>query len=252
MSTLLGTTESIDRVIGALIETGQAPGDNGALVDIGDFAVPSRAALLLERAACAVGADAMVEIGLGSALSTLSICRGRLKAGPLRAGSFHVIDPHQFLAANIGLEAIKRAGVERFISFHSTCSHVALPRLLEAKTRVQFAFIDGMHQLDFVILELFYLDQMLDIGGVVAIHDMWMPGLQHCVSYWLANRAYRPVTLHGSELFDRACDSDKRGCGAPETRPPYFRLHVQPFVHQSILLMRKVDNDRRPWDFFAG
>ena len=251
MSALRATIESIDHVVGALTRTQRAEGDDGVLVDIGDFAVPAEAALLLERIAYAARADTMIEIGVASALSTLSICRGRLKAGPLRARSFHVMDPYLSRVANIGVHAIERAGVEPLIVLHPVPAHVALPRLLETRTRVQFAFIDGMHQLDYVLLELFYLDQMLDLGGVIAIHDMWMPGLQHCVSYWLANRAYRPVTIHGDAMTDQACESDHRGCGAPERQPPYFRRNIEAFVDRSVLLVQKMDHDSRQWNFFA-
>ena len=39
-------------------------------------------------------------------------------------------------------------------------------------------------------------DKKLEIGGVVAFHDLWMPSLQKLVRYILANRnyeIYRPI-----------------------------------------------------------
>ena len=115
---------------------------------------------------------------------------------------------------------------------------------------MQFAFIDGNHHLDYALLDLFYLDLMLDVGSVVALHDMWMPALQHVVSFWEANRAYEAVTVGAGELANRPCASVKRGCGDPDRRPAYFREHIEPYVDQSVLLLRKLDDDRRAWDEF--
>lgn len=97
-------------VIRGLTETRRAECDDGAIVEIDPFAVPNQAADLLERASEAVGAETMVEVGIASALSTLSICQGCLRTGPMAAGSFDVMDPWQQYSTNIGLHAIERAG----------------------------------------------------------------------------------------------------------------------------------------------
>ncbi|UCD75423.1 MAG: class I SAM-dependent methyltransferase [Phycisphaerales bacterium] len=250
MTVLQLDIERIDSVIGCLTETRRAEGDGGAVIDIDPFAVPNQAAAVLEQAAEAAGAETMVEVGMASALSTLSICRGRLRAGPMKERSFHVMDPWQHHSANIGLRAIGRAGLDPVVVFHPRESYVVLPRLLEEGARVQFAFMDGVHQLDYVTTELLYLDLMLDVGGVVALHDMWMPSLQHCVSHWLANRDYEAVALHEGRLIARPIESEKRGCGDPEKRPPFFRRNIEPFVDWSVLLIRKLGEDQRRWDYF--
>lgn len=165
--------------------------------------------------------------------------------------AFHAIDPHQAHFKNIGLHTFKRAGVEHLIEYHSIESHLVLPRLLERNTRLQFAFVDGMHQLDHVVMELLLLDKMLDVGGVLALHDMWMPGLQHAASYWLANRSYEAVSVGDERIVAEPCASEKRGCGDPEKWTGFFRENIEPYVDWSTLLIRKTGEDERAWDFFG-
>lgn len=250
MPALLSPVEDITSVIDEMARTGLAMGDGGQALSIGEFAVPPQAGLLLEAAAADVAPRASIEVGFASGLSTLHICRGRLGAGPIAPRSCHVIDPNQHHSANIGLHAIRNAGLERAITFHSETSHAALPKLWQDGVRCQFAFIDGMHLMDYVIMELSFIDRMLDAGGVIAVHDMWMPALQHAVSFWLANRAYEPVALHGGGLLAHPCESSKRGCGALEKAPAFFQQHIAPFVDWSVLFMRKLDDDRRVWNHF--
>jgi hypothetical protein len=95
MSVLQIDMTRIDAEIARLTETRRAEGDDGQSIDIDPFAVPNQAALILERAAEAVGAATMIEVGMASALSTLSICRGRLRRGAMDERSFHVMDPWQ-------------------------------------------------------------------------------------------------------------------------------------------------------------
>lgn len=241
----------LDDVIDEMHETGRAIGADGAEVEISAYAVSRPCARLLEDAAAAVSPEISVEIGLGSGLATLAIARGRLRGGAVAPGSMHAIDPHQSHFHEIGLHAVERAGLGELLTYHRAASHVVLPRLLDAGLRVQLAFVDGMHHLDYVMVDLFHLDLMLDVGGVVAVHDMWMPAIQHCAAYWVTNRGYEPVTVVDGVLVDAPCESAHRGCGDPDRRPPCFRREIEPYVDHHTLLLRKRAEDDRIWDHFA-
>lgn len=243
--------EALDEVLNTLKETRLAIGDDGESVDIDAYAVTAPAAELLERVSRIVQADTILEIGIASGLSTLSISRGRLAGGPMREKSYHAIDPNQSRYRNIGILAFQRAGIEPLIEYHDDESLLALPRLLERNTRLQFAFVDGKHQLDHVMMELLFIDRMLDVGGVLAIHDMWMPGLQHALSYWLTNRAYEAVTLKGERIVAEPCVSENRQCGEPDRWLRHFNESIEPYVDWSTLFIRKVGEDERVWDFFS-
>src|SRR5262245_30055961 len=115
MKTLTNPIEVVNEVIARMIADKSAVGDEGQVVPISEFAVPAQAGSLLEEAAADVGPRVSIEVGCASGLSTLYICRGRLKAGDLAPRSCHVIDPHQQYSANIGHHAIACAGLEESI-----------------------------------------------------------------------------------------------------------------------------------------
>ena len=59
--------------------------------------------------------------------------------------------------------------------------------------RVQFAFIDGWHLFDHTLIDFFYVDQMMEIGGVIVFDDVIWPAINAVVRFVLANRDYELV-----------------------------------------------------------
>lgn len=239
-------------MIDELVTTRAAVLPGGRTRSIDQYAVPNDAAAILERAARLSPAGCVIETGCASGLSTLHICRGRMDAGLLDAASVsHAIDPNQTRHfESMGIRHVERAGLSGVCRVHDRAAHEVLPELLATGTRAGFAFIDGMHQMDFVMLEAFYIDRMLAVGGVVAIHDLWMPALQHFACFWAANRAYEPVTATDSAIVAGPCESDRRGVRDPMTASAFFRRRLLGYVDRSVLLLRKTGEDGRAWDEF--
>ncbi|MFQ5492005.1 MAG: O-methyltransferase [Phycisphaerae bacterium] len=242
----------LDALIDHLHAAGRVTGDDDQQVDISELAVSNRAGLVLEGAVQAVDARSGVEVGCASALSTLHICRALKSRGHLSSGALQVMDPKQTSHwKNIGRRALSAAGLlDRAVVLHEAPAHTVLPRLLKQGTQIQFAFIDGWHMLDYVMVEAFYCDLMLEVGGVIALHDLWMPGLQVFAAAWCANRRYEPVSLIQGGLSSQACPSDHPIVGDLAKACPGFVARIAPFVDQSVLLLRKTGHDHRPWDHY--
>lgn len=242
----------VDATIQSLHADHGTTGDRGEWVDIRDFAISAEAGEVLERAVHALAPAASIEVGCASALSSLYICRGRMRAGSLRENSVHVMDPKQTSHwKNIGRRSLMRAGLlDTAVSLYEEPAHAVLPRLLAEGKRVQFAFIDGWHMLDYVMVEAFYCDLMMDVGGIIALHDLWMPGLQAFAAFWSTNRRYVPVRWHDGELTSDAPAPVKPL--RPDLVSPFppFNESAAPFVEQGILLLRKTAEDDRKWDAF--
>lgn len=131
-----------------------------------------------------------LEIGLGFGISALFICE------TLGEKAKHVvIDPYQNreVYRGMGLANLERAGHLEKVEFHETFSHVALPRLHESGRKFEFAFVDGNHTFDHVMLDFFYVDLMLEIGGLVVFDDVDFPSLKKLCSFIEANRSYEHV-----------------------------------------------------------
>jgi hypothetical protein len=48
-------------------------------------------------------------------------------------------------------------------------------------------FVDGMHLFDYTILDLFYADQLIDIGGIVTLDDIRLENTRKAYDYVLTN-----------------------------------------------------------------
>lgn len=150
---------------------------------------PREVCEFLKKLVVETHAKTTLEVGLAFGLSTLSICEGLQETG----GEGHVaIDPHQSTQwRSIGAENLKRAGFDEIVELREKPSHVALPELAAEGLRVDFAYINGWHTFDHALLDFFYVDLMLNVGGVVAVDDCVVPSVHAVCRYIATNRAYR-------------------------------------------------------------
>jgi len=74
----------------------------------------------------------------------------------------------------------------RELIFIEDFSHNALPKLLKNHTKVDFALIDGDHRFDFIFIDFYYIDLLLNQKGYVLFHDFWMPSTKTIIS-WIKN-----------------------------------------------------------------
>ena len=100
----------------------------------------------------------------------------------------HVCDPYQTsYTKGKGRKNVQAAGLDKWLDFHEAFPGETIPGF----PRLQFAFIDASHLFDLSVLDFVLIDKKLDIGGVVAFHDMWMASLQKLARFILLNRGYR-------------------------------------------------------------
>lgn len=131
---------------------------------------------------------ATLEVGLGFGVSALAICDA---LPPETAHRHIVIDPHQKAHwHDAGLHNLERAGFTKRLEFYEDTSYRVLPALEARGTRVDFAFVDGWHTFDFVLVDFFYIDRLLRPGGVVAFDDADWPSIRSALRFIVANLSY--------------------------------------------------------------
>lgn len=158
-----------------------------------------------------------IEIGLAYGFSTLFILDSMQEG---RYGQHIAIDPFQeTLWHGIGLQAVKDAGLKGRFKWLEERSAYALSCMERARQRAQFVYIDGSHLFDSAIIDLSLSDQILDIGGIVLVDDLWMPAVQRAVAFVEKNMA----------------------C--------YERIEVRSDI---LVGFRKVGWDERPWDHYVN
>jgi predicted O-methyltransferase YrrM len=153
-------------------------------------AVDAEEGAFLTRIVQAVKPKTSLEIGMAYGVSALYICEA-LSQLPHQARHI-VMDPFQSTQwRGIGRHNVAEAGYAHLLEFHEDRSEFVLPRLLAAGTTVEFAFIDGWHTFDQVLLEFYYVNRMLSVGGVIAFDDAERRGINRVIRHALSYSAYR-------------------------------------------------------------
>lgn len=186
-----------------------------------------------------------LEIGMAYGLSTLFICQAHCDNG---SGSHTAIDPFEVTAfKSIGLLNIERADLQHLLRFFQVRSDEVLPQLSAQKESFDFALIDGSHLFDNVLVDFFYVDKLLNVGGHLVFDDLWMPGVRKVASFVLRNRSYLlvpPPSKPATPSWKRVLRTGRR-----ILQNPFGRDWTLKFVPQNMAVFRKVAEDSRGWEF---
>jgi predicted O-methyltransferase YrrM len=151
---------------------------------------------LLQRIIDDIRPERSLEIGCAYGVSSLYICEAlaSAKASARQAGAPRhiVVDPFQSTQwRGIGLKNIHDAGFASLVDFREEPSEVVLPRLLHEGATLDFAFVDGWHTFDQVMVEFYFINRLLRVGGVIAFDDANRRSINRVVRHALTYPAYR-------------------------------------------------------------
>jgi predicted O-methyltransferase YrrM len=139
-----------------------------------------------------------LEIGCAFGLSSLYIC-GALSRRSLP--SHTIIDPGQRDEwHDIGRHHLRQCGYD-FFTLIEKPSEIALPSLLDRGERFQFAVIDGRHTFDHVLVDFFFVDRLIDVGGIILLDDLQLPGIRKVARYVAAYPNYQIVGTASQSVF---------------------------------------------------
>jgi predicted O-methyltransferase YrrM len=200
-----------------------------------------------------------LEIGLAFGVSALFIC----DALNARNGTQHiVIDPMQHGGSEedswqgIGIANLRRAGHSDIVRLIEAPSYRALAELERSGQRIEFAFVDGWHTFDFTIVDFFFIDRMLNLGGVVAFDDADWPAIRKVCRFVKLNLNYSVMGLGGvdAEPSLRRRLSERLLCRGPFRnllRPEVVASDRSIGLGGSCIAFRKDADDSRRWDHFV-
>lgn len=212
---------------------------------------------LLQRAIQTIRPRVSIEVGLAFGISTLYILEAMRDFG---GGKLIGIDPaqHDRYWRGGGLQNVRQAGYEHLYEFHEDTSQQVLPRLVGAGQRIQFAFIDGWHTFDHTLIDFFYIDQMLEVGGVVVFDDVGYPAIRRVCDFVVTNRDYEIfdcVRLESRSGFKSGMKHQLNRWFAPlvrtdKTPAPETQRKEHQLRDVYFLALRKVSDDQRRFDHF--
>ncbi|OPZ84657.1 MAG: O-methyltransferase [bacterium ADurb.Bin429] len=231
---------------------------SGEAVSVFPTSIPCEEGMALYQLVKTAKPDTTLEIGMAYGVSTLFICQALRENGH---GRHIVIDPYQTTPngwKSIGLLNLERAGMRELVTFHEDSSHAALPRVLAEGTRVQMAFIDGSHRFADVLLDLYFTDKLLDVGGCMVFDDLWFVPVRKALAFALRNMPYRLAhELHGAPVslpmqckrFARTFLHNPFGAYLFGGIAPGWGLH---HLRYNYAVVRKLELPPRSWEFFAN
>jgi predicted O-methyltransferase YrrM len=198
-----------------------------------------------------------LEIGCAFGLSSLHICEALRN----RPGASHVIiDPKQMdVWHGVGVAHLERAGIG-FFNIISEPSELALPSLLRSEPEsFDFIFIDGWHTFDHTMLDMFYANRLVRVGGYIVIDDCSWESVAATVSYYMNYPSYarlREPTISTRTWRTRAAKTCRI------LLPPRLAYTILPagihsrvyrrMCYPSMVAFKKVAKDTRSWTWFKG
>lgn len=220
--------------------------------------IPRDEADLLYRVVARADVGDAVEVGMAFGVSTLALADALAQRSD--RGSLVVMDPAQRDATwrGLGLAQIEAAGLGGRVEFHERPSQAVLPELWQAGRRFQVAFVDGWHTFDHALVDCFYADLMLEVGGYLVLDDVGYPAIRRMTQFLLANRAYvLEEALHapGEREHHRVRRVLKRWLGAlartDATPGAPHRALFRRLIGTHAVALRKVRHDDRRFDHFV-
>jgi predicted O-methyltransferase YrrM len=192
----------MNEVLLSIFSSGSVVSEDGKIRSIHPTAISREEGKFLQEMIRSVRPQVSVEVGCAYGISSLYICEALRE---VNATKHIIIDPYQHAAwEDIGLANLKRAGYADIIDFHELFSYQYLSRLTEEKVTVDFAFIDGNHAFDYVLVDFFLIDKLMRPGGVVVFDDLSYPSIRSVCQYVLSNLHYKCIGPQSQELPERA------------------------------------------------
>lgn len=112
-------------------------------------------------------------------------------------GHLTSIDPNQSLPTPIGYNGAGLQVVRRITAQHQLIEEydfLALPHMIEQSKTFDFILIDGYHSFDLTLLDLFYADKLLVVGGLLVCHDSSSPAVFKALRWLEENKPYQRLS----------------------------------------------------------
>lgn len=195
-----------------------------------------------------------LEIGCAYGLSSLHL----LQALATRDQAHHtIVDPFQFDQWHgVGVENIERAGFSNYALVQQR-SEEFLPALAASEpASLDLVFIDGFHTFDHTLVDLFFANRLIRVGGYIVVDDCSFSAVAKAVSYVEQYPAYQIHSQSPSEASLKRRMADLASTILPPRiatkvlpQELYDRIYIRTRFSTMVALQKTAEDDR-PWDWF--
>ena len=177
----------------AIYDAGAVTGRSGKKIPIWPTGITEVSGDFLRDLVVRENAQRTLEVGLGLGLSSIAIVEGLLAnaarsgADALRGVLHTTMDYAQSNRDHAGERTLEESGAATVTRFIARDSCVALAQLMSDGERFDFAFIDGGHQFDPLMVDVFFALRLVKPDGLIVLDDHWMPAVQTVLAYCTTN-----------------------------------------------------------------
>jgi predicted O-methyltransferase YrrM len=173
---MITNNEYIDK----LLAENQFTDKSGKIIKIEETSINSLKAGVINQLISSKKLKHALEVGCAYGISSAIICQAIKENG---TGVNYIIDPFQQEQwDNEGLRNLEQAGLTNYELIQEK-SEYALPDLAKSNLFIDFAFIDGWHTFDHTLIDFFYVNKILQVGGVVVFDDCNWTSIEKLIHY---------------------------------------------------------------------
>lgn len=195
-----------------------------------------------------------IEIGFAYGISTLAITEEIVNNG----GQHLVIDKFQNTVwGGNGMDLIKQSGYSEKVEFFEEFCYIILPSLLEKGRKFDFAYIDSTKQLDWLLVNFFYVDKILDVNGIIVFDDVIFPGIRKLLRYISQFPNYKvhsqfPTNYEQSKSLKLAKLLKSLPKQEKLLKEEILQTDFELGINSHAVALQKIDNDNRKWDWHVN
>jgi hypothetical protein len=198
-----------------------------------------------------------LEVGMAYGISSLFILE-KHKAIYSKPKAHIIIEP--FPWDGIAEYNMEKEGLLYLTDIRYKKSDEVLPALYLQKHRIQFAYVDTIKHFDNAMQDIFFIDKLMDVGGVIILDDCggsW-PGIQKAARFILSLPHYQFLDGYAKSPL-----TFKRKMAEAATR---FFISLVPFKNKFLpgfnfktdyqlgleyrcIAFKKISQDARAWDW---
>ena len=216
---------------------------------------PKEQGLFLQKVYDKIKPKKSLEVGLALGISTLFILeKCREYNGDEKCHI--IIEP--FSWGDAAIHNIRKEGLEKYIDVHNDFSDVVLPTLFLNKEKIQFAYVDTTKVFDTVLQDFYFIDKILDVGGVIVFDDATMGGINvvmrfiNSLPHYEIFEKYEKIDVsRASNLGRWAFEKAISLIPFKEKYMPFYSLKTgtQLGLNYKAIAFRKIAKDPRKWDW---
>jgi len=199
-----------------------------------------------------------LEVGFAYGISSLFILEKHRENGS-NDGAHMVIEPDDYWGT-AAVHNIEKEGLLKYLQIHRDYSDKILPKLYFENYRIQFAYIDTTKQFDVVMQDFYFINKVLDVGGVIILDDCggaW-PGIQRVARFINTLPHYKILAKH-SKISSKVLKTlTAKFQSAALSILPFkkkiyptlnFKTDIEMGLNFNCIAFQKIEEDSRNWDW---